>query len=492
MKLRNILLLGLLLIAGGGCSDFLDVQPKDKQSEEQLFATKGGFYTAVNGIYNKMASSYLYGGNLSYSLVDVISKRYIPLSTSTYLTALVNFSYTDESVGKQLTYTWTEAYNTILNCNVVIDNVDKSSGVLTDQEAKVIKGEMLAVRAFLHFDMLRLFGPVYKNKPDAESIPYNESIKVSALPLLTADTVIHEKILRDLDEAESLLEGNDPVIENGPMASLDDDQEVYSRYRQLRFNYYAVLGLKARVYLYAGENANALAAARKLLTDTRVNEHFPAVDPNKLLANQSNPDRVFSTEVLTAVYKKDRGDIYTNYFDSEQAGSNFLQPRSDFVDGSLFANATQDYRFQAWWQVASGVGVKGHTFIKYKAIDKPDSSDEDSEYFYAVLISLIRLSEMYYIAAESEPILADKYDWLNQIRAKRGLPGLSVVSEDDLMTNLRLEYLREFLGEGQIFYMYKRLYINIAASENGFNTSTYAGTEARYVLPLPADEIENR
>lgn len=492
MKLRNILLLGLLLIAGGGCSDFLDVQPKDKQSEEQLFATKGGFYTAVNGIYNKMASSYLYGGNLSYSLVDVISKRYIPLSTSTYLTALANFSYTDETVGTQLTYTWTEAYNTILNCNVVIDNVDKSSGVLTDQEAKVIKGEMLAVRAFLHFDMLRLFGPVYKNKPDAESIPYNESIKVSALPLLTADTVIHEKILRDLDEAESLLEGNDPVIEDGPMASLDDDQEVYLRYRQLRFNYYAVLGLKARVYLYAGENANALAAARKLLTDTRVNEHFPAVDPNKLLANQSNPDRVFSTEVLTAVYKKDRGDIYTNYFDSEQAGSNFLQPRSDFVDGSLFANATQDYRFQAWWQVASGVGVKGHTFIKYKAIDKPDSSDEDSEYFYAVLISLIRLSEMYYIAAESEPILADKYDWLNQIRAKRGLPGLSVVSEDDLMTNLRLEYLREFLGEGQIFYMYKRLYINIAASENGFNTSTYAATEARYVLPLPTDEIENR
>ena len=102
------------------------------------------------------------------------------------------------------------------------------------------------------------------------------------------------------------------------MASLDDDQEVYTRYRQLRFNYYAVLGLKARVYLYAGENANALAAARKLLTDTRVNEHFPAVDPNKLLANQSNPDRVFSTEVLTAVYKKDRGNIYTNYFDSER------------------------------------------------------------------------------------------------------------------------------------------------------------------------------
>ena len=78
MKLRNIILSGLVLASFVGCADFLDVQPKDKQSEEQLFATRGGFYTAVNGIYNKMASTSLYGKSLSYELVDVISKRYLP------------------------------------------------------------------------------------------------------------------------------------------------------------------------------------------------------------------------------------------------------------------------------------------------------------------------------------------------------------------------------------------------------------------------------
>ena len=51
-----------------------------------------------------------------------------------------------------------------------------------------------------------------------ESIPYNESSSVSALPLLTADSVMHEKILRDFDVAASLLADSDPVIENGPMA----------------------------------------------------------------------------------------------------------------------------------------------------------------------------------------------------------------------------------------------------------------------------------
>lgn len=61
-----------------------------------------------------------------------------------------------------------------------------------------------------------------------------------------------------------------------------------------------------------------------------MNEHFPAVDPNTLLANQRNPDRVFSTEVLAGIYKKDREEIYTGYFDSEQAGNNYLHPMEGF------------------------------------------------------------------------------------------------------------------------------------------------------------------
>ena len=148
MKLRNIMLFGILLAGVVGCSDFLDVQPKDKQSEEQLFATRGGFYTAVNGIYNKMASSALYGKNLSYELVDVISKRYQPLPVNTYLTALSTFSYTNNSVEVALTNTWKAAYNTVLNCNVVLENVNKNTVILPETEARMLKGEMLAVRAF--------------------------------------------------------------------------------------------------------------------------------------------------------------------------------------------------------------------------------------------------------------------------------------------------------------------------------------------------------
>ena len=105
MKLRDIILFGMMLTGFAGCADFLDVQPQDKQSEKQLFATRGGYYMAVNGIYNKIAASALYGKNLSFELVDVISKRYQPLLANTYLTALSTFAYTDNSVEKELSST---------------------------------------------------------------------------------------------------------------------------------------------------------------------------------------------------------------------------------------------------------------------------------------------------------------------------------------------------------------------------------------------------
>lgn len=101
---------------------------------------------------------------------------------------------------------------------------------------------------------------------------------------------------------------------------------------------------------------------------------------------------------------------------------------------------------------------------------------------------LIRLSEMYYIAAECEPKVSDGNSWLNQIRTLRGLPEITITDENELMSKLRIEYLREFWGEGQIFFMYKRLFVNILNTENGHNTSTYGASAARYVPPMPAKE----
>lgn len=485
-----MLLLILLTGALYGCSDYLDVTPKDKQTQEQLFGSRDGFYAAINGVYNKLPSTALYGRNLSYEMIDLLALRYIPVSTTGSMSqAAVGWSYTNDNLKSTLASVWGTAYNTILNCNVILDNLDKQKGILTAKETDILKGEMLALRAFLHFDMLRLFGPIYKANPKATSIPYNESVKVTNLPLLPADSVIFHKILRDLVQAEQYL-ADDPILKEGPMASVPEDGgDVYLRYRQLRFNYYAVLGLKARVYLYGQDFDNARTTALQLIQNPAVNEYFPAVDPAKLLGNSQTPDRVYSTEVLMGMYKKTRSDIYTYSFEVENSGTNFLQPRSGFVNGMLFAGETGDYRYQSQWTLATGLGATGDLFIKYKALKFPKP---DSTTFFATLIPLIRMSEMYYIAAESEQAPKDGYAWLNAIRRMRGVPQLPVIDAADLLKRIRIEYLREFYGEGQIFFMYKRMNVQIQNTENGYNNSSYACTAARFVPPLPEDEIANR
>ncbi|MDR0765790.1 MAG: RagB/SusD family nutrient uptake outer membrane protein, partial [Odoribacteraceae bacterium] len=159
---------------------------------------------------------------------------------------------------------------------------------------------------------------------------------------------------------------------------------------------------------------------------------------------------------------------------------------------SLFNGETQDYRFQSQWQQSTSVGVSGHVFTKYKAIARPDANDPESEHFHATLLSLVRLQEMYYIAAESEPDPADGYVWLNAARARRGLPTLAAATTSELLARLRLEYLREFTGEGQAFFLYKRLGETMPSAENGAGATPVEITEGTHVPPVPSSETENR
>ena len=496
MKTKNRLkYVFVLLVMCTGCSDFLNVTPKDKQTQEQLFSTRSGFYAAVNGVYNQLATSSLYGRNLSYETIELMGLRYAPVSTSgSLISAAAKWDYENDYMKSALTAIWSTAFSTILNCNVILDNIDKQQGILPEREAILMRGEMLALRAFLHFDMLRLFGPIYKLNAKAKSIPYNESVKISNLPLLPADSVIFHKIIRDLNQAEQCLK-EDPVIPSGPMASSPGDEDaddIFLRYRQLRFNYYAVLALKARVYLYGQDKENARTTARRLLVDPAVQGHFPAVDPSTLLGNSQTPDRVFSSEVLLGIYKKNRSDIYTYSFEPENTGTNLLQPKPDFVSGWLFAGETGDYRYQSQWTPATGVGTSGFILNKYRALKFPADVKADKYPFYAYMIPLIRLSEVYFIAAECENDPKDGYDWLNQSRERRGVPGLPVVSAADLKNCLRREYLREFYGEGQSFFLYKRMCVNIQRTEHACNNNNYPCSADRFVPPLPENELSNR
>ena len=480
-KIKNII--GIIAIGLAGlltaCDNWLDVKPADRVTEEQVFTSESGFWGALNGVYTEFLSTDLYGGALGHEMVEIMAQRYNIGSTHKNYSQILNYTYSSDYAKQRLQSCWEAAYKLILDCNSILENTDEHREVLDDKAYHVIRGEVLALRAFLHFDMLRLFGPMNAGHSEEAAIPYNEKVSISASELLPANQVI-EKVLNDLTQAEDLLKEYDPVVTSGLLMAVDEngvEANTY-RFRGLRLNYYAVLALKARVYLYADRKTEALTYAKMLIEEPKREEYFPFVAFDNV-TNGQNPDRIFSSEVLFALLSDNRNTIYTNYFDSENA-SNKLIPRENVIETLFGEERVSDYRYK-WWQTSPVAGESNLLMnIKYKGITNTDL-------VYGKLMALIRLSEMYLIAAECETDESLGYGWLNTFRRQRGL---ALEISDKLQEHLTDEYNKEFLNEGQLFFYYKRL--GVATLKSGSTGINVQMSEATYVPPLPESEEKYR
>lgn len=149
--------------------------------------------------------------------------------------------------------------------------------MLPDDYYQMIKGEALALRGFLHFDLFRLFGPVYGVDSTLESIPYYKEFALDVQPTLIG-TEFMKNVIVDLRAAKDLL-STDPIITNGVAG---DPSDKFKSKRNLRLNYYAVQGLLSRAYMYIGELDSALVYAQNVID---VHERiFPWVTRNEAVA----------------------------------------------------------------------------------------------------------------------------------------------------------------------------------------------------------------
>lgn len=458
-----------------GCDKWLDVQPSDRMTEDQVFTSPAGFHAALTGVYTELLSTDLYGGALSFEFIEIMGQRYAVKSQNTFYNDVAGYKYTADYPKQRLQNIWESAYKVVLNCNKILENAEKYK-VLDNNDYALITGEALALRAFLHFDMLRLFGPVMSLDRQGKSIPYVETVSVSASELMRADSLIEHKIIRDLSRAEELLRRSDPVVTEGPMA-FDENDNTYKA-RVLRLNYYAVLALKARVYLYDGNKQEAGKYARMVIDDPKRETYFPFITHEKISGDMKNPDRVFSSEVLFSLYNPDRGKLYTDYFDTEVASNNTLCARPGVME-KLFQGEEGDFRFYPIWKTSALSGDNSRVCAKFKKI-------ENTALFYNNMMPLVRLGELYLIAAESEEQPALAYDYLNVLRNNRGLPNVS----DRLADRLKNEYIREFVCEGQLFFYYKRmneLFVEAGTTGNGIMMKN-----GQYLPPLPDSELKYR
>ena len=164
--MKNKILIGLVLFAFtlGSCDSWLDVAPDDQVNEETLFKTGEGYRTALNGVYKDLSVTSLYGREMTWGFLDVLAQCYDSWSINSghiYDKAL-SYKYQDKEIKSLIQSIWSNSYNAVANCNNLIDRAQKedpSKFAEGEEERNLIWGEALALRAFIHFDMLRLFAP---------------------------------------------------------------------------------------------------------------------------------------------------------------------------------------------------------------------------------------------------------------------------------------------------------------------------------------------
>ena len=531
-QFKKFTIIGLFacLLAFNGCEDWLNVPPKDRVLEEEQFATETRINSALNGLYRSMAQNSLYGATLTQTFIEYMARFYAFMNTDTpNPPAMTTWSlasrwqFDQRETRNVIQSTWGDAFRTILEINIFIDNVTETDAVRPERR-DIMLGEAYALRAFMHFDMFRLFGPIMGLDPTAPSIPFADSREIVSRERLPANVLI-ERVLQDLNRAEQLLK-NDPVRTRGVNDNFHEvstnhallPEEINAYYfRNRRMNFYAVRALRARVLLHAGEFNEAREVAREVLAEATAprenggREFRWETNRAQILGNNNF---MFYNEVLFGITNPAQHSNWTRFFDGTRLGHTHVVAAGNLF-GNIFGvtgpqqdlNEVQqiDIRAGQWRQsnipnsTTSGQnpGAEGNnTFISTKFRQPENWADPGARYMIDFQ-PLIRLSELPLIIAEvyfAENNMAQTAHYINIVRANRGATADHLVDTiDDVWGYLRRQVYGEFVGEGQAFFFLKRNASEtiFLGSNTGFIHYSNLHSDIRdiYVLPLPDTEV---
>ncbi len=455
------------------CGNWLDVLPKSETDEKEMFETANGYYSSLTGVYINMGSSELYGANLTLTLTEPLGQQYSVNESEPEREKWKNFDYTTTEAQNNLLKVWSKMYNNIVNCNLLISHLREEERTLFEAGVKeTLLGEALGLRAYMYFDLVRMFNASLSVDPNSQKVPYKTDFGLTIGTSFTTSEVL-KYILDDLTEARELLKNHDPIVMD---KSYRDKYLNYSRNQ--RMNYYAVCGLMARACLWQGDYRQAYDNANLVINSGK----FRFIEENEitetdLYGNELKSDRLFVPELLFGLYTESILEVSRTRY--EGLSRDFIQSTNCYTHGDL--------RLTAWH---ADNRLNKINLIKYKR----SSSSENSDHYGDPLVPMLKLGEMYLIASEAalnDPsINEDPREILNTFKQNRKATEVALnATDDEIADEITHEYICEFRGEGQLFWYYKRINKNAIDNGNYLGTTIQIDPKA-YTFPLPQYEID--
>ncbi len=484
----------LLLLTSGvfvGCG-FFDVKPKTEVRATDMFEDELGFWDALTGIYINMGGEYAYGADLSWRAIEFMGWNHANSSSASgsYFDLQMN-DYTAAKAENFVNRSWARLYNIIAEANYLLEALEEYGHVLKPHVYDNIKGQALAIRAFCHFDLMRLYAQgnlTYDPARDAtlalRSIPYVKKYSIHITPQKSYGETL-QMAMDDVTDAIELFEAADNVPRE------DRVPVVYTN-----MNRFSAKLLAARIELWRGNLAEALGYAMELVEETERSDSSFKWATDVATDNSG----LFQRELMFYITVDNLYDLTERSWDPNSRDW-LVGPSLNSVHEGLYRIgtpgdnpalevSTADLRLNSWYiddRLNTDDPAVWSTKIRRAGVGSQMQRNVNT------IVPLMRMSEPFLIAAEclvtTDPEAA--IGLVNTVRAKRNnsrdnyVP--ATVTEEELREVIMYEQAREFVQEGQVFFMYKRL--NTTYPINTLNTSNPMNVD-RYMLPYPDIETD--
>ena len=473
------------MVTASSCDEWLSATSSMEIPSDKLFSTRGGFQDALSGIYIAMGEDDAYGKYYTWFANDLAAYPYVAISELAPA-AWQTHNYTHKTVKSEIASMWLKGYNIIAGINKILSELEVRCDVITsDVEYRLMKGELLALRAYIHFDLMRMFGIPDWTGENAFKLTIPYVTVYSKEPVQQKSyAATAELLMWDIESALELLEDVDPVkgVVSDDFATTINDNGFWNN-RTTHLNYYAVKALAARVYQWNNDTETAARYAGEVIDEVFANDVVSWVDAEEILLSVSNDSKDWSFS-CEHIFSLQISELYSKVYQIVLGNAPLyaLYVYENLVSGILFpilqnglTSGAEDIRGTALHLKYSGGGYlcyKLYGSSSYKAA-------------YRNRMPMIKISEMYYMVAENHIARGENAEAiaaLDQVRKNRGIKD-ELPADTDPMDELMKEYYREFISEGQLFYWLKHKGVNSSLS-NEFSVKA-----SDLVYPYPEDEI---
>ncbi len=474
-----------------------EVAPSDAITTNTLTQTIDGLTSAVNGAYALFKDHVPFNGTSDQNLMYL--RQYFQLSDFasddiacgqvTTDPFIHSFTLNHSPAQTNTRYFWYVSYKIVNDVNTVIEAAEKISNPNTTVQQ--LLGECYFLRAFVHFNLVKVFGKPYTVDPNSAGIILRTSTAEASSKGRAAVKEVYDAVIADAEKAATLMNQSRGV----QYASKE-----------------AAWALLSRVNLYKEDNAKTIEYADKVINSGKftleTKTSFPALFTNA----KAGKETIF-TIAFTALEDYGKfGSIASMIYSDGNSGWG-----EEFASKSLRDTMNQqpnDVRWSYIVPLKDGNGVvQKKNGIEIYYISKFSFQDGSPTLSSPIMF---RLAEMYLNRAEAKAKSGNTggaLDDVDMIRNNRGLENAlyngqvpaSKTALDVVLNERRIELA--FEGH-RVFDVYRnkqslnRTYwgyhlpglkeadINLAQQPTGYANMVIPYTSNRIIYYLPVDEIQ--